>query len=181
MTVIVVWGMMGVVVRGAVMVVIMVPSSKALTEGQFCRQFPNGLSLIQDGFLLSYKALPQVKDGGFGLIRYAMSTTTTGVSIWQSANWPVMSIAVKPMSIAVAITAGSIPVAVAAGSIPIPVAVCAGSMSIPMAVAAGLMGCPSRRETTRVCIRRDGNANEFGLCSPVVFQTWHATDCDGGQ
>lgn len=68
-----------------VMVVVMVATAmvtaKALTQGKFSSQLSDGLPLVKDGLLLPHKALTQVQDGGFGLIRHHATPVTAIVTI----------------------------------------------------------------------------------------------------
>lgn len=68
-----------------VVVVFMVTSAMVTTEAlaqcELGGQLPDGLPLVQDGLLLPYKALAQVQDGGFGLVRHRVSPVTAIVAI----------------------------------------------------------------------------------------------------
>lgn len=63
------------IVVGVVMVFVVVVvaigamvTAKALTQGEFGGQLPDGLPLVQDGLLLPHQTLAQMQDGGFGLV-----------------------------------------------------------------------------------------------------------------
>ena len=62
----------GVRARCAVVLVGMV--TEALAQGQLGGELPDGLPLVQDGLLLLDQALPQVEDGGLGLVRHPPPT-----------------------------------------------------------------------------------------------------------
>lgn len=56
-------------VRGAAVLVVRRPAAaEALAHGEFGCQLSDGLSLVQYGLFLLDKALPEMEDGGFGLL-----------------------------------------------------------------------------------------------------------------
>lgn len=81
-----------VVVMGIVMVVVVIfvvvvvvanamVTTKALAQGKLGGQLSDGLPLVQDGLLLPHKALAQVQDGGFGLVRHHATPAAAIVAI----------------------------------------------------------------------------------------------------
>lgn len=102
--------MIGAMVSWPMVVIIVVTtctSAKTLAEGEFGRQLPDGLPLVKNGLFLPHKALTQVEDSCFGLIRNTVAH-----------HWPVMSIA---MSVTMAITMSisvAVPMATRAVAVP---------------------------------------------------------------
>lgn len=70
-----------VVVVVVVVVSVAMVTTEALAQGQLGGQLSDGLALVQDGLLLPHQALPQVQDGGFGLVGHHAAPAGAAVPV----------------------------------------------------------------------------------------------------
>lgn len=73
----------------AVMMTTAMVTAEALAQRELGGQLPDGFSLVQDGLLLPHKALTQVQNGGFGLVRHhappvaAVVAVAVAITAWS--------------------------------------------------------------------------------------------------